>query len=188
MRFEGSMETKGKSLRQLFTVFDESAASLPETTFGEFYAHSNIFVSPEQVRLSEADVKLSDLRLNGGLVAYFDTNPRLEADVKLKDINFDYFRDVWREKAEKGRAEQDFFLKFDNGMNFNWLKKLQTIIDFKVSVDGFTFHGTSGQQRFLPPVRQGRRFRHLRHALSSIPTTRSKPASISMSKASSPQQ
>jgi hypothetical protein len=138
LRFEGSMETAGESLRQMLTVFDESAADLPETGFGDFFARANIFVSPEQVRLSEADVKLSDLRLNGGLVAYFDASPRLEADVKLKDINFDYFRDVWREKNLKSKREQ-FFLRFDKQMKFNWLKRLQTNIDLKVSVNKFTF-------------------------------------------------
>ncbi len=138
LRFEGSMETAGSSLRQMLTVFDESAADLPETGFGDFFARANIFVSAEQIRLSEADVKLSDLRLNGGLVAYFDASPRLEADVKLKNINFDYFRDVWREKNRKSKKEK-FFLHFDRGLKFNWLKKLQTNIDLKVGVDKFTF-------------------------------------------------
>jgi hypothetical protein len=138
LRFEGSMETQGKSLRNTLTVFDESAADLPETGFGAFYAHANIFVSPEQVRLSEASVKISDLRLAGGLVAYFDTNPRLEAEVRLRDINFDYFRDVWRQK-QKEAGQQDFFLKFDKNVKFDWLKNLQTTIDFKVNVEQFTF-------------------------------------------------
>lgn len=143
MRFEGSMETQGKSLRQLLTVFDESAIGLPETGFGAFYARSNIFVSSQQMRLSEADVKISDLHLNGGLVAYYDEHPRLEADVKLRDINFDYFRDVWREK-EKAVGHRDFFLQFDKSMSFNWLKNLQTTIDLKVSVEGFTFLDRKG--------------------------------------------
>jgi hypothetical protein len=71
-------------------------------------------------------------------VAYFDSSPRLEADVKLKNINFDYFRDVWRERNQKTQQEH-FFLRFDKGMKFNWLKKLQTNIDLKVGVDKFTF-------------------------------------------------
>lgn len=144
LRFEGSMETEGKSLRQMMTVLDPSAAGLPETGFGAFFAHANIFVSPEQVRLSEADVKISDLRLSGGMVAYYDARPRVEADVNLRDINFDYFRDVWRreKKPEKG---QDFFLRFGSGMNFDWLKRLQTSIDFKVHVNGFTFLDRQGE-------------------------------------------
>jgi hypothetical protein len=138
LRFEGSMETSGKSLRQMLTVFDESASDLPETGFGDFFARANLFISPEQIRLSEADVKISDLRLNGGMVAYFDASPRLEADVKLKNISFDYFRDVWRERNKKTK-EEAFFLRFDRSMKFNWLRKLQTNIDLKVAVDGFTF-------------------------------------------------
>jgi len=138
LRFEGSMETSGASLRQTLAVFDESASDLPETGFGDFSARANIFISSEQMRLSDADVKLTDLHLNGGLVAYFEARPRIEADVKLKNISFDYFRDAWRDKTAKA-GQQDFFLKFDRSMNFNWLKKLQTNIDLKVDVDHFTF-------------------------------------------------
>lgn len=140
LRFEGSMETQGKSLRNMLTVLDPSAADLPETGFGGFFSHSNIFLSSEQLRLSEADVKLGDLHLNGGMVFYFDEQPRVEADVKLKNINFDYFRDAWRERESKNIDKgKDFFLKYDKSMNFNWLKKLTTTIDFRVNVDQFTF-------------------------------------------------
>lgn len=138
LRFEGSLETQGKSLRDALTVFDESAKDLPETGFSDFYARANVFVSPEQVRLSDADIKISELQLSGGLVAYFDTNPRIEADVKLQDINFDYFRDAWREQ-EAQKEQKDFFLRFHDGAKFNWLKKLHTRIDFRVNVDRFTF-------------------------------------------------
>lgn len=147
LRFEGSFESQGKSLRNLLTIFDASAAELPAAAFSDFYIHSNIFVSPEQVRMSEADVKISELKLNGGMVGYFDSKPRIEADVKLKDINFDYFRDLWRnEQKEKPANSKDFFLQFNKGMNFSWLKKLKTNIDFKVMVDGFTFLERKGTQ------------------------------------------
>lgn len=138
LRFEGSFESQGKSLRNLLTIFDPTATELPAAAFSDFYIRSNIFVSPEQVRMSEADVKISQLQLNGGMVGYFDSKPRIEADVKLKDINFDYFRDLWRD-GQKEKTNKDFFLHFDKGTNFDWLKRLKTNIDFKVLVDGFTF-------------------------------------------------
>lgn len=143
LRFEGNMEAQGKSLRQMLTVLDPSAAELPETGFGEFAVRANVYVASDQVRLSEADAKISDLHLNGGLVAYYDVNPRVEADVRLKNINFDYFRDAWREKQKAGGAE-DFFLQYDKGMRFNWLRKLRASIDFKTLVDGFTFMERDG--------------------------------------------
>ena len=140
LRFEGSMETQGKSLRNMLTVLDPSAADLPEAGLGNFFSHSNVFLSSEQLRLSEADVRLGDLHLNGGMVFYFDAQPRLEADVRLKNINFDYFRDAWRERESKNIDKgKDFFLKYDKSMNFNWLRKLTTTIDFRVNVDQFTF-------------------------------------------------
>jgi hypothetical protein len=136
-RFQGNTEAQGKSLRQLLTIFDTSAGNLPEMGFGEFSLHSNISLSKELLRLSEASVKFAELNLNGGLVAYFDEKSRIEAEVKLKNINFDYFRDAWREKA-KTNPQTDFFLKFNKDTNFDWLKKLATSIDFKVTVEGFT--------------------------------------------------
>jgi len=155
LRFEGSMETAGKSLHDTLSVFDESAADLPKTGFGDFSARSNIFISSEQMRLSDADVKLTDLHLTGGLVAYFEAQPRVEADVKLKDINFDYFRDAWRDNAQKA-GQKDSFLKFDRNINFNWLKKLQTNIDLKVNVDHFTFLERQGESAsFQVLVKEG---------------------------------
>ncbi len=158
LRFEGSMETKGKSLRKMLTAFDPSAAVLPDVGFGQFYARSNLFISAQQMRLSEADVQISELRLNGGLVAYYDAKPRMEADVKLSDIDFDYFRDAWRgqELNEEESEAEEFFLQFDRSMNFNWLRNLETNIDLKVSVDGFTFlerQGDSASFRLF--VKQG---------------------------------
>jgi uncharacterized protein involved in outer membrane biogenesis len=139
MRFEGTMETQGKSLRQLLTVFDASALDMPEGEFGQFNIRSNIYVAADQIRLSEADAKISDLHLNGGLVAYYDTMPRFEADVKLSDINFDYFRDAWRKQHKPGDKNETFFLQYDKSQSFNWLKSLKASVDFNVTVDKFRF-------------------------------------------------
>lgn len=157
LRFEGSMETKGASLRNMLTVLDPSATELPETGFGDFFAKSNIFISSEQLRLSEADVKLGGLRLNGGMVFYFDEQPRVEADVSLKNINFDYFRDAWREQESKNiDREKDFFLKYDKSTGFNWLRRLGATIDFRVKVNRFVFFEHAGTRAsFRIYARQG---------------------------------
>ena len=144
LRFEGSMEMQGKSLRKMLTLVDEAADGLPDASFGGFSIRSNIFVSPEQLRLSEADVKLNELQLSGGLVGYFDNQARVEADVRLKNINFDYFRNVWRD-AHKGGGEDDYFLKFDKTLQFSWLQKLRASVDFRVAVDGFTMFEREGK-------------------------------------------
>jgi uncharacterized protein involved in outer membrane biogenesis len=153
MRFEGTVETMGKSLREALTMVDETAVNLPDAGFGAFHAHSNIFISAEQLRLSEADLKLSDLALNGGLVAYFDARPRLEADAKLKDINLDYVHDVWFAKPKDAAKDAgkntpntpNAPTKLDKkNLNFTWLNKLKTSIDFKVNVNGFTFMRRKG--------------------------------------------
>lgn len=141
LRFDGNTTTDGQSLKEMLTAFDSSASGLPEAGFGVFHINSNLFISAEQLRLSEADVKLGDLHLNGGLVDYFDAQrPRIEADIKLKDIDFDYFRDVWRARQQKkAGAPVEDVLSIDRSKGFGWLKRLQTTVDFKVSVDGFTF-------------------------------------------------
>ncbi len=157
LRFEGNSEAKGSSLRDLLTVFDESASNLPALGFGAYSLRSNLFISKELLRLSEADAKFSELALKGGLVAYFDRKPRIEAEVGLRDINFDYFRDSWRtstvhsEKNEQG----ELFLRFDRNMNFDWLKRLAATIDFKVSVEGFTFLERKGKNSSFRLFAQG---------------------------------
>lgn len=157
LRFEGNTEAKGSSLRDLLTVFDESASNLPALGFGAYNLRSNLFVSKELLRLSEADAQFSELALKGGLVAYFDQKPRLEADVALRDINFDYFRDSWRnssDHADNGGKEA-LFLRFDRNMNFDWLKKLSASIDFKVGVQGFTFLERKGKEANFRVFAQG---------------------------------
>jgi len=143
LRFEGNTEAQGTSLRDLLTVFDESAINLPQLGFGAFKLRSNLFISKELMRLSEADAKFSELSLKGGLVAYFDKKPRLEAEIGLRDIDFDYFRNSWRTNAAGTNSK--VFLRFDKDMNFDWLKKLAASIDFKVDVQGFNFLERKGR-------------------------------------------
>lgn len=144
LRFEGNTEAQGSSLRDLLTVFDESASNLPQLGFGAYKLRSNLFISKELLRLSEADAKFSELSFKGGMVAYFDKKPRLEAEIGLRDIDFDYFRNSWRE-ANKDAEDQRVFLRFDKDMNFDWLKKLSASIDFKVDVQGFNFLERKGK-------------------------------------------
>lgn len=138
LRFEGNTEADGRSLREMLTVFDESAANLPELGFGAYKLRSNLFISSELLRLSEATAQFSELTLNGGMVAYFDARPRIESDVSLSNIDFDYFRDSWRASA-KERNQDDTYIGFDQNMNYDWLRKLGASIDFRVNVKGFTF-------------------------------------------------
>lgn len=153
MRFEGTVEADGKSLKKTLGIFDQSVADMPDIGFENFFVRSNVYVSNDQIRMSEADVKLDDLRLGGGLVIYYDTqNPRIEADVRLQDTNFDYIRDLWRERQagkETGNQPGNFFLKFDKDLNFSWLKNLKTAIDLKINVDRFTFLERSGDKAYL---------------------------------------
>lgn len=146
IRFEGSMEAQGKNLKEVLSAFDASIAELPDIGLDNFFVHSNIFISSQQVRLSEADLKIGDLHLNGGLVAYNDERPRVEADIKLTDINFDYFRDAWRrQQLEKDKAAPaDSFMKMDSAPTLGWLKQLRTSVDFKIAVERFTFFEKQG--------------------------------------------
>ncbi|MFO0388813.1 MAG: AsmA family protein [Alphaproteobacteria bacterium] len=149
MRFEGNIETEGKSLRKVLSIFDESVADLPDLGAEDFYLRSNIYLSHDQIRLSESDVKVGDLKLGGGLVVYYDSNnPRVEADVKLQSINFDYFRNLWRER-QKDAKPKDFFLKIDQNMNWGWLRNLQTTVDLKIQVEKFTFLDREGDNAYL---------------------------------------
>lgn len=146
IRFEGSMEAQGRELKEVLPAFDESISQLPDIGLDDFFVRSNLFISSRQVRLSEADLKIGALHLNGGLVAYSDESPRIEADIKLKDINFDYFRDEWRKRqqAQAPDVTPDYFFRIDRSSNLEWLRRLRTSIDFKVYVEGFTFLERTG--------------------------------------------
>ncbi len=148
MRFEGSTEIRGEQLRDTLTFFDSAAESLPKQSFGEFYAKANIFISQELMRLSEANLKIGDLDLNGGMVTYFEATPRVEAEIHFKGTNLDYFRDIWRTaQEESGPSEFQFFNV--KTTDYGWLKRLGYIIDFKVSFENFTFLERLGQTASL---------------------------------------
>lgn len=148
-RFQGTADVSGESLRSALGMIEPAVQQLPEKSLGSFYVKSNLFISNEQLRLSEADVKIADLQLSGGLVTYFEARPRVEADIALKDTNLDYFRDTWREELKNG-GEQSFTFKVNSSVDFSWLRQFHSIIDLKVNLQGFTFldkRGNSGSFR-----------------------------------------
>lgn len=145
LRFEGVMEAKGESLRDFLAAIDPAAAGLPEQDFGRYYVHSNLFVSPEQIRLSDADLNISDFQLSGGVVMYNDANPRTEADIRLKAVNFDYFRDIARNRQTQ-TGTQSLLATLTQGQSFGWLKGLSRAIDLKINVEQFTFLDRKGDK------------------------------------------
>ena len=145
LRFEGSAEAQGKSLRQALGMIDPSARDLPDIGFGEFALRSNLFVSAEQIRFSEADATLEGMRFNGALIGYLGATPRMEAKINMKDVNFDFVRDAMRAKAAGVHASDKATQILDNTFKFGWLKDLHTRLDAKVLVDGFTFMEQKGE-------------------------------------------
>jgi len=144
MRFQGTSQAHGDSLRALLGLFDPTAATYPENAFGTFSINSNLFLSSTQLRLSEADVHLGELGLQGGLVTYFEKTPRVEAQILLNDINLDYFRNSWRD-AQRAAGTHDFIFKITSSVNLAWLRQLVPLVDLRVRLHGFTFldhHGT----------------------------------------------
>lgn len=160
-RFEGNLEAKGKDLRAMLSMIEPAARSLPEKGFNDFYARSNLLITPEQVRVSEAELRVGELSLVGGLVAYFEDQPRFEAEMKLKDINFDHFRDAWREEKrgelKKAAGQKNALDKSGKKepaaeptrFEFDWLKKLESKIDFKIEIDKFHFLDKDGESASL---------------------------------------
>lgn len=143
MRFQGRTQTSGKDLRAALATFDRAAEKLPEKGFSEYYIKANVFISSEQLRLSEAELKLGDLQLGGGMVTYFEALPRVEAEIVLKDINLDYFRDAWREEIQQS-GEHSFIFKVNSNVDFSWLRSLKSIIDLKLNFERFTFLEKTG--------------------------------------------
>nr|AEQ20359.1 hypothetical protein [uncultured bacterium CSL1] len=145
LRFEGNMETRGKDLRTFLALFDPEAVNLPQRGMDAFTAKSNLFMSNQQLRVSEAQLLIGDLSLIGGLVTYFEAKPRVEAEIRLQDINLDYFRDAWRQERRKEQVG-GFSLIRTRDYDFTWLKELSVKVDFKVTIDNFTFLERTGQK------------------------------------------
>jgi hypothetical protein len=149
LRFEGNIEAKGKSLRNAITMFYPSASDLPTMGTGEFTVSANLYMNKSQVRLFEADAVVDGTPVMGTITAYLEPALRLEAKVRMKDINFDKIRDVLRDQnIEEGKkrkiGEQQELEKETAG--FSWLRNLTTRVDATVYIDDFNFMDRKGDR------------------------------------------
>lgn len=146
VRFEGTVNTKGPNLRETLSSLDELALKLPEKGFGEYAATANLFVSSEQLRLSEAEVELGELKLGGGFVMYFEDRPRIEAEIQLNDTNLDYFRDAWREEAKKRKKGENSTYNIKDLAEWRWLRSLAFTVDLRMHLNNFRFLERQGSR------------------------------------------
>ena len=140
-RFSGRAKLEGKQFNEWLATFEPLAVGLPAEDFSNFDFDGNIFIAKEQMRLSEAKLEIGELNFQGGFAAFFDKVPRVEADIRLQDINLDYFRDVWRTRT-KGKKPLAWLEH--NSRSFDWLRRLPAILDFNITIDEFTFLDTPG--------------------------------------------
>jgi hypothetical protein len=159
LRFEGNMEAKGKSLRDAVAMFYSSAGDLPSIGTGEFSVHSNVYINATQVRLFEAEATIDGTSISGTITAYPESILRFDTQIKLKNINLDYARDMLRkENIEKNKnnkkkdakeiiktAEDEDSDESSSG-GFAWLKNLPVRVDAKVYIDDFTFMERKGER------------------------------------------
>lgn len=142
-RFSGVAELQGEQFNQWLANFEPLAINLPEEDFSDFSFAGNLFISKEQLRLSEAALKIGELDFQGGFATFFDTIPRVEAEIKLSDINLDYIRDIWRKKSAGNNSLMADLT--EDTENFSWLKRLPAILDLRINIEDFTFFDTRGQ-------------------------------------------
>lgn len=143
-RIEGKASLEGNSFKGFLAPFEQAAANLPDEDFGAYSLAGNVFWSSEQFRVSEADVKLGDINFTGGLSTYFEKVTRSEAEIRMKNVNLDYFRNAWRKSrtGTEGGARQAAL----SGGEFQWLKRLTSVVDLNLWLDGFTFLDRSGER------------------------------------------
>lgn len=149
LRFEGNIEAKGKSLRHAITMLYPSASDLPTMGTGEFTISANLYVNKSQIRLFEANAVVDGTPVLGTITAYLEPELRLEAKIRLKDINFDSIRDMYREQnieAEKRRRSGEQQEIQPNVAGFDWLRNLNTRIDATVYIDNFNFMERKGDR------------------------------------------
>lgn len=144
LRFSGTSLLAGKSFQKWLMTYENSAIQLPADDFAQFNIAGSVFVSREQLRLSEATFNIGNISLSGGFATYFEARPRVEAEIKLKDANFDYVRDVWR-RAKQDKHQNGFKLFTTSGKEFDWLKRLEAIIDLRLILENFRFLDKNGE-------------------------------------------
>jgi hypothetical protein len=143
-RFSGIADLKGEHLNLWLADFEPYAKNLPEDDFSKFSLQGNLFISAKQLRLSEATLLINQFELLGGFATYFEKMPRVEAEVKFKNANLDYFRDIWRTKRNAS-DDTTYNLLLGDSAQFEWLRKLPAILDFNIAIDGFRFLDNDGQ-------------------------------------------
>lgn len=149
LRFEGNIEAKGKSLRNAITMFYPSASDLPTMGTGEFTVSANLYINKSQVRLFEADAVVDGTPVMGTITAYLEPALRLEAKIRLKDINFDKIRNMLRDQnreADKNRKPGEQQELEQEVAGFSWLRNLTTRVDATVYVDDFNFMDRKGDR------------------------------------------
>lgn len=140
-RFYGRAKLSGKQFNQWLATFEPTAINLPEADFSNFDFDGNLFISRDQLRLSEANLQIGDLAFQGGFATFFDQIPRVEADIRLQDINLDYFRDIWKQHHSNDKS---ITWVAESGRSFDWLRRLPAVLDFNIQIKNFTFLDTSG--------------------------------------------
>lgn len=149
LRFEGNMEAKGQSLHDAILMFYPSGKDLPDIGSGEFSISSNLYINSNQIRLFEANAKISGTPISGTITAYLDPQLRIDTKIKLNDINFDSIRDKFRKESiedAKNQKETPGAPSVAKPMGFDWLRNLSTRLDVKVYVDNFTFMERKGDR------------------------------------------
>lgn len=148
LRFEGNMESKGKSLRDAITMFYPAGSDLPTIGTGEFSIRSNLYANATQIRIFEASATIDDTPISGALTAYLDSQLRIDAKVKLNDVNFDTIRDTLRKQSIEDTKAKDAGAPAPvrPTTGFDWLRRLSTRLDVKVYVDNFTFMERKGDR------------------------------------------
>lgn len=149
LRFEGNIEAKGRSLRHAITMLYPSASDLPSIGTGEFSINANLYVNKSQIRLFEADAVVDGTPVLGTVTAFLDPELRFEAKIRLKDINFDSIRDIYKKenldaeiRLRSGKQEEIQ----PNVAGFDWLRNLTTRVDATVYIDNFNFMERKGDR------------------------------------------
>jgi hypothetical protein len=148
LRFEGNMEAKGKSLRDAITMFYPAGRDLPTIGTGEFSINSNLYANSTQLRIFEANAVVDGTPVSGALTAYLDAQLRIDAKIKLNDVNFDAIRDTLRKESIEDTQAKNAGAPVPARpvAGLDWLRNLSTRLDVKVYVDNFTFMERKGER------------------------------------------
>ncbi len=140
---DAGVEASGKSFYRFLSTLIPTLHWLPQSELSAFKMKGNIFLSPEENRVSELRLQAGNIQIAGAALTKKTSKvPTIEWSLGLRNVNGDAFIDAWR--AHRSSSLDATARTLDGAPDFNWLNQLKSQWIFNARLDDFTLFGTPG--------------------------------------------